>query len=151
MQRQVRPLRDARRRLRWVAEDLDTLCAVAMRAAVRAGPDLFDPASSHPAEGAAVLDAEAQVDQERYISHKFDCDDFAHLLKSAFIRDAYTNGYRRHPYSLGVVWGKDPAHAMNLIVTSNGSRRSFRLIEPQSGNFYKPSDEKLKDIYLVII
>lgn len=42
----------------------------------------------------------SQVDQRRYISEKHDCDDFAHLLKSAFIEAAYTNELR--PNSLRI-------------------------------------------------
>jgi hypothetical protein len=99
---------------------------------------------------ARMLVDRSQVDQETYISEKFDCDDFAHLLKTEFIKDAYTNGLRRLPYALGVVWGAKPAHAMNIIVTSNGKRRKLRIIEPQTGAFYLPSDKKLDDIYLIV-
>lgn len=94
---------------------------------------------------------DANVDQSTWISEKHDCDDFAHLLKSAFIKDAYTNGLRRLPYAMGIVWGAKPAHAMNFVVTCNGSNRyKVRIVEPQTGKFYTPARKKLDDIYLVI-
>lgn len=95
---------------------------------------------------------DANIDQRRWISQKHDCDDFAHLLKSAFIEDAYTNGLRRLPYAFGIIWGAKPAHAMNFVITSNGTERyGLRIIEPQTGIFYKPSDKQLDDIYLIIV
>lgn len=91
-----------------------------------------------------------QVDQRHWIAEKHDCDDFSHLLKGAFIEDAYTNGLRGLPHAFGVVWGNKPAHAMNLVITSNGSRFSLSIIEPQTGSFYRPSDKKLDEIYLIV-
>jgi hypothetical protein len=98
----------------------------------------------------ALINA-SQVAQLSWIAEKFDCDDFAHLLKAAFIKDAYTNGLRRLPYSFGIIWGESPAHAMNLLVASDGEKKESYVIEPQTGAFYKPSDGKLDDIYLVVI
>lgn len=92
----------------------------------------------------------AKVSQRRYIREIHDCDDFAHLLKSAFIEDAYDSGRRSMPYALGIVWGRQPAHAMNVIVVSGGEDFTVRLIEPQNGRLYKPKDKKLVLIYLII-
>lgn len=93
----------------------------------------------------------AKVYQETWISEKFDCDDFAHLLKSAFIRDAYTNGGRKLPYAFGIIWGHKPEHALNFVVTSDGSEQyKVRIIEPQTGVLYTPAQKKIDDIYLII-
>lgn len=92
----------------------------------------------------------SKVDQRSYIMEIHDCDDFAHLLKSAFIEDAYDNGRRSMPYALGIVWGSKPAHAMNVIVVSGGADFTVRLIEPQNGKLYKPQHKKLDRIYLMI-
>jgi hypothetical protein len=97
-----------------------------------------------------IVDA-ANVNHETWISQKFDCDDFAHLLKAAFIRDAYSNGLRRIPYAFGIFWGSKPAHAMNFVITSDGSENyKVRIIEPRSGVFYTPAQKKLEEIYLII-
>ena len=94
---------------------------------------------------------DSKIDHETYISEKFDCDDFAHLLKAAFIRDAYTNGHRRLPYAFGILWGNKPAHAMNFALTTNGSENYIlKLIELQTATLYTPSQKKLADIYLII-
>ena len=93
---------------------------------------------------------EAKVHQRTYIKEISDCDDFAHLLKSAFIEDVYDSGRRSMPYAFGIVWGSKPAHAMNVIVVSGGNDYTVRLIEPQTGKIYKPGDKKLKEIYLII-
>ncbi|KPK89479.1 MAG: hypothetical protein AMJ94_12040 [Deltaproteobacteria bacterium SM23_61] len=92
----------------------------------------------------------AKVDQKRYISSVFDCDDFAHLLKSAFIEDAYDSGRRSMPYAMGIIWGSKPAHAMNFIVLGDGKNFTVRIIEPQTGKLHKPAEKKLQEIYLLI-
>jgi len=93
---------------------------------------------------------QSKVDQRAYISEKHDCDDFAHLLKSAFIEAAYNEGTRTLPYALGVMWGATPAHAINFIITSSGYTDSYDLlpIEPQDGVFTWPPPD---DIYLLIM
>ncbi|RII26043.1 MAG: hypothetical protein CXR30_16920 [Geobacter sp.] len=92
----------------------------------------------------------AKVDQKRYISEVFDCDDFAHLLKSAFIEDAYDSGRRSMPYAMGIIWGDKPAHAMNFIVLGDGKNFTVRVIEPQTGKLHDPTEKKLQEIYLLI-
>jgi len=92
----------------------------------------------------------SKVAQRRYIREIHDCDDFAHLLKSAFIEDAYDGGRRSMPYAFGILWGSKPAHAMNFIVTSGGSDFTVRLIEPQNGKLYYPKHGMLAKIYLII-
>jgi hypothetical protein len=93
----------------------------------------------------------AAVDQQRYIAEVHDCDDFAHLLKSAFIMDAYDQGRPSLPYACGIVWGHEPAHAMNLVVLGDGRDFDIKLVEPQTGKFLDLDLERLRDIYLVVL
>jgi hypothetical protein len=104
-----------------------------------------------PTEAVAqqIIDA-CKVDQKSYISEIFDCDDFAYLLKVAFIGDAYDGGRRSMPYAFGIVWGNKPAHAMNFLVTSDGKDYVVRLVEPQTGTVHALSLSKLKEIYLLV-
>jgi hypothetical protein len=97
-----------------------------------------------------ITDA-SNVAKHRYITEVFDCDDFAHLLKSAFIDDAYDGGRRSMPYALGVMWGTTPSHAMNVLAVGNGKDYFTKVIEPQTGTIYEPSDKKLTGIYLVVV
>ncbi len=96
-----------------------------------------------------LIDA-AKVDQKTYIKEIFDCDDFAHLLKSEFIMDCYDSGRRSMPYAMGIVWGNKPPHAMNVIVLGDGKKFHVRIIEPQSGKIYKANAKKLKEMYLMV-
>ena len=100
------------------------------------------------------------VDRRRFISEKHDCDDFAHLLKGAFIREAYKDGSRKYPFSCGIVWGDRPSHAMNVTIVDDwlgkkrkpsSERYKVYIIEPQSGVFYKPEKRKLDEIYLIVM
>lgn len=93
----------------------------------------------------------SHVDQRRYIAEIHDCDDFAHLLKSAFIEDAYDGGRRSMPYALGIVWGSKPAHAMNMLVLGDGKDFHVQIVEPQTGTIHQPSEDKLNEIYLIVI
>lgn len=98
--------------------------------------------------------------RRRYIEEKHDCDDFALLLKSEFILDAYKDGNRRYPHSAGIVWGNMPAHAMNVAIIDrwkgDASKRTkdryaVYIIEPQNGYFYQPEDGKLDEIFLIVM
>ena len=113
---------------------------------------LADRAYFCPTERVAgeIIDA-CKVDQRRYISEIHDCDDFAHLLKAAFIEDAYDGGRRSMPYAVGVVWGSTPGRAMNVLVVGDGANYHVRLIEPQTGEVHTLSNDKLKGIYLVVM
>lgn len=58
-----------------------------------------------------------------------DCDDFAWVLRSAFVMDAYRNGVRRTPYCFGLIVASkwrlrddtvvDGSHALNWFIADN--------------------------------
>jgi len=91
----------------------------------------------------------SSVDRSNYIAHKHDCDDFALSLKYEFIRDAYLDGERRYPHSLGILWGselKEGHHAINVVVTDD---QKVLFIEPQNDSIFdpRPEDKKIYFIY----
>lgn len=70
------------------------------------------------------------LDTRNYASERFDCDDFAWVLKARFCLDAYKDGRRRAAHAAGIVWGKLPhPHAMCWVITDD---LKLRLIEPQN-------------------
>jgi hypothetical protein len=92
----------------------------------------------------------AGLHARKYTPESFDCDDFAHLLKSAFIESVYDSGTRSRPYAMGIVWGDSPAHAMNFVVLSDGVKYEVKIIEPQEASFHAPEENELSDIYLIL-
>ena len=102
----------------------------------------------------------SEVCRRRYVTEKHDCDDFTHLLKGAFIRDAYKDQNRRYPHAFGIVWGRMPAHAMNVVIVdrwlgknrrTSSDRYAVYVIESQTGVFYRPYRGKLDEIYLILM
>jgi hypothetical protein len=112
---------------------------------------------------------ESKISGQFYIYRSHDCDDFAILLKSAFINDIYYKRNRSMPYACGILWGvgredtssqrgsKGPAgqsfdHALNFIVVSEGRNDDFAvyIIEPMSGKWYEPKDAMMRRIRLVV-
>ncbi len=94
--------------------------------------------------------AKNKVDKFEYIEEKFDCDDFAFILKAYFIKQAYKDKKRRYPYCLGIIMGKllgDINHAINFVITDS---LKFYLIEPQTDAILKPTkkDREIYSIYM---
>ena len=91
--------------------------------------------------------ANSRLDKNTWIAERFDCDDFAHVLKAHFCESAYANGERRTAHAFGVVWGNLPdAHAINWVVTDD---LKLRFIEPQSDQIFMPRPTD-KDIYFML-
>ena len=113
--------------------------------------ELADDAYYCPSEAVArkVIRA-AGIDRRRYIAEIFDCDDFAHLLKSAFIENVYDSGARSMPYAMGIVWGNRPPHAVNFVALSEGGEARIRIVEPQDGRLHEPARAGLRQIYLLV-
>jgi len=70
---------------------------------------------------------------------RFDCDDFALLLKARFAFAAYRDRsqYQNHPHCFGIVWGLLPfpfPHSMNWMITAN---KKFYFVEPQRQKILK--------------
>ncbi|HDZ27943.1 hypothetical protein LCGC14_2087430 [marine sediment metagenome] len=79
---------------------------------------------------------ESTLDRMKFIGEKADCDDFALLLKAAFIRAAWKDGKRRRPYCFGEVWGQLPmSHAINWLIDDT---ETLYFVEPQSDEIFLP-------------
>ena len=90
----------------------------------------------------------SRLDKKTWVEERFDCDDFAHVLKAHFAEAAYKNGKRRAAHCFGVVWGSLPtAHAINWMVTDD---LKLRFVEPQSDAIYSPKSTD-KDIYFMLV
>ncbi len=88
------------------------------------------------------------VDAWKYTSAITDCDDFAFMLKSEFVRDAYKKKARRLSHAAGIVWGDLPGpHAMNWVITSPDLKVWF--IEPQSDWIGRPKSN-YRGIYFMV-
>jgi hypothetical protein len=87
------------------------------------------------------------INEEKWISEKHDCDDFAHLLKADFIVAAYKDGKRRRPYCFGIVWGDLPKpHAINWYITD---QKIMKFCEPMNDTVFPPRPND-KGIYLIL-
>ena len=90
---------------------------------------------------------QSKIDRYDWIRERFDCDDFALVLKSEFALDAYRQTKRRAPYCFGIVWGMLPgAHAINWMVNDD---RKLRFIEPQTDGIFFPRAND-KDIWFMM-
>ena len=78
----------------------------------------------------------SSLDRKSWVEERFDCDDFAIVLKSHFAESAYANGKRRAAHAMGIVWGIfDEPHAINWVITSN---KQLHFIEPQTDEIFSP-------------
>lgn len=87
-------------------------------------------------------------DKNTFIKEKFDCDDFAFLLKSAFIKNAYEDGIRWNPHSLGIMWGKhdDSETAWNVIVNHE---KEVLVIDPQNDTIHETPFDLIDEISFI--
>lgn len=95
---------------------------------------------------------ECKISKRTYLEEVFDCDDFTHMLKTAFIEDAYEFGKRTVPYCIGMATGTKPdgeGHAVNIIVIHDGTNFKVKIVDPQNGILLDPSPDIIKDIELV--
>ena len=85
----------------------------------------------------------------QWIANRFDCDDFAHLLKASFIEETYLNEQLRAAYCFGIVWGfiGGKPHAINWMVNSDGR---LRFVEPRNDEIFYPRDD-FQDIYFMLV
>ena len=102
-----------------------------------------------PLDDAREIIKNSKADRLSYSDDKFDCDDFALILKAHFAQAARKNGERRHPHCFGMIWGEElpTHHAMNWMINED---QKLRLVEPQTGEIYFPKKEYDK-IYFMIL
>ena len=91
---------------------------------------------------------QSSVDRFEWTSERFDCDDFALVLKADFAKNAYKNGKRRAAHCFGIVWGMLPGpHAINWVINND---RKLRFVEPQNDRIFFPR-KKDKDIWFMLV
>lgn len=101
-----------------------------------------------PMEDAREIVKASAVDRNKWVSERFDCDDFAHVLKGHFAEAAYKDGRRRAAHCFGVVWGSLPTpHAINWMVNSD---LKLRFVEPQTDRIFLPRKTD-KEIYFMLV
>lgn len=85
----------------------------------------------------------SRLDRRTWLAERFDCDDFAYVLKGEMSAHAYDAGELRFGLCVGIVWANfkwvDGYHAVNWFVASD---QKLRLIEPQDDAIHGPSDCK---------
>lgn len=79
----------------------------------------------------------SQLDRRRWLAERFDCDDFAYVLKGEMSIHAYeTNGFK-FGLAVGMVWGDfdwvPGFHAVNWFITPD---LEILFIEPQTDQIY---------------
>lgn len=100
-----------------------------------------------PLDDAEEIITNSGVDRKQWVEERFDCDDFALVLKAHFAEAAYKDGRRRAAHCFGIVWGMLPGpHAINWMVNSD---ETFRFVEPQTGQYFEPRTTD-KDIYFML-
>lgn len=83
----------------------------------------------------------------RYRPEVFDCDDFSAVMKAKIAKAAAWNLRIRHPYAFGIVYGNIPTpHAINWLIDN---KRRLYFFEPQNGQFFRPGDEAVKDVFFI--
>lgn len=86
------------------------------------------------AELRAII-ARSQAHRQQYTAERFDCDDFAYVLKGEFSLHFYKASNLVCGIAAGIIWGRfswiNEFHSANFGITSD---QGFVLVEPQSGD-----------------
>jgi hypothetical protein len=92
---------------------------------------------------------DSSLDRKIWTPERFDCDDFAYVLKAEFCTHAYDAGESLScSFALGMIWGnfnwRDEFHAANLVVLHNpaNDRNGVLLIEPKEDAYKQVEDCK---------
>lgn len=101
-----------------------------------------------PLEDAKEIIEASELNLKEWIEERFDCDDFALVLKARFAEAAYKDGKRRAAHCMGIIWGmfSEGPHAMNWIVTED---KKLHLIEPQTNEIFYPSKDD-NDVWFIM-
>ncbi|WP_019503841.1 lectin MOA-related protein [Pleurocapsa sp. PCC 7319] len=82
----------------------------------------------------------SSIDRNKWVKERFDCDDFALVLKADFAKAAYSSEKIQAPFCFGIVWGNLPhPHAINWMINDD---KKLRFIEPQSDEIYFPKNDQ---------
>lgn len=99
--------------------------------------------------GSKIREMTDSVDNVR--GERFDCDDFALLLKARFSYAAYRDRtYPNFAYCFGIVWGLLPSpfgHSLNWYISAD---RELWFVEPQKHKSFKPRPAD-KCIYFMLV
>jgi hypothetical protein len=101
-----------------------------------------------PVDDAREIIENSALDRQTWVRQRFDCDDFAVVLKSHFAQASYADGKRRASHCFGVVWGMLPGpHAINWMVNDD---LKLRFVEPQTDEVYFPKEDD-KGIWFMLV
>jgi hypothetical protein len=101
-----------------------------------------------PVDDAREVIENSALDRQTWVRQRFDCDDFAHVLKAHFAQASYADGKRRAAHCFGVVWGMLPGpHAINWMVNDD---LKLRFIEPQTDEIFFPREDD-RDIWFMLV
>ncbi len=90
----------------------------------------------------------SSVDRYNWIKERFDCDDFALLLKADFAKCAYASNSLTASFCFGMIWGLLPeSHVINWMINDD---KKLRFIEPQTDEIYFPGSNH-HNIWLIIV
>ena len=95
-----------------------------------------------PKDEAEQIITRSSLDRKTWVRERFDCDDFALILKARFAEAAYACGSRRRAHCFGIVAGYLPGpHAINWMINND---KKLRFVEPQSDEVFCPrADDKI--------
>ncbi|WP_143467748.1 lectin MOA-related protein [Leptolyngbya ohadii] len=93
----------------------------------------------------------SELERRTWTEERFDCDDFAYVLKGEMSAHAYDIGPSRFGLCVGIVWGYfnwlEGYHAVNWFI---GVDKKLRFIEPQNDSIYSAED-CVGDIQLLLV
>lgn len=97
-----------------------------------------------PLKDAEEIITNSADDKHKWVSDRFDCDDFAYVLKAHFAEAAYADGKRRCAHCFGIAWS---SHVLNWMINDD---KVLRFVEPQTDNIFLPRPED-ENIYLMLL
>jgi len=95
---------------------------------------------------------------QQYYAERFDCDDFAYVLKGEFCLHTFKNAESEFGLCAGILWGEfswvTGQHAINwALIAPKGDGADFEivLIEPQGDVFYNSTEYKAGTMSLILV
>ena len=135
-----------------MAEDLRILVATQLKNKISCSFSLHiadDEYYCPPMSDAKEVIEESKLDRKKWAGRRFDCDDFAFVLKAHFAEASYAHSERRAAHCFGIIWGHTPdEHAINWVVTDE---MKLYFVEPQTDDVCVPDDTDNENIWLMIV